>query len=183
MSISLPNISLPPTPKALFDIVRLEGGPEAVPSSRNAAVYSLAAYAVGETLIQLLDHDFAPAIVYGLVSAGLLVAVAAAVLFAMGARERFMQILTALAATGAIAAGATFLLHLVVSQVFPPPLPTGKLVGFLLFPLVVWKVTIFMWLFRHASLRFIPALAVSACYVGITAYIIAPLIVRVFARL
>lgn len=183
MSISLPNISLPPTPKALFDIIRLEGGPEGLPSSPKLAGYCIAAYAVGEAALQLLDHSVGPSIAYGLVSAGLLVAVAAAVLFTVGARDRLAQMLIALAGAGAVAAAATFVLHLFVSQVFPPPLPTSKLVGFLLFPLIVWKITIFMWLFRHVSLRFIPALAVAACYVGITAFIISPLIVRIFARI
>jgi hypothetical protein len=183
MSLSLSRFSLPPTPKALIDIVRLESGPDALPFSPKVAKYSLGAYAVGEALDMLLDHDIGPAIVYGVVSTALLVAVAAAVLFTVGARDRLTQTITALAATGALVGFASFILHLLVSQVFPPPLPTAKLVGFLLFPLIVWKVTIFIWLFRHVSLRFIPALAVAACYVGITAFIIAPLIVRISERL
>ncbi|PWB80461.1 MAG: hypothetical protein C3F11_17900 [Methylocystaceae bacterium] len=183
MSISLSAISLPPSAKALVDILRLEAGPGALPLSSKLAGASLAAYGLGEAGLQLLDHDVAPAVAYGVVSAALLVAVTAVVLFFVGARERFVQTLTALGATGAIVAIATILLHLFVAQVFPPPLPTSKLVGFILFPLVIWNVTVFTWLYRHASLRFIPALAVAACYIGITSFIIAPLIVRISERI
>lgn len=183
MSISLSTISLPPSARALVDILRLEGGPGALPLSNRLAGFSLAAYGLGETGLQLFDHQWAPAIAYGVVSVALLFAVTVAVLFAVGARERFVQTLTALGATGAIVAAATIVLHLFVAQVFPPPLPTSKLVGFLLFPLVIWNVTLFAWLYRHASLRFIPALAVAACYVGITSFIIAPLIMRISERI
>lgn len=183
MSISLSNISLPPIPKALIDIMRLEAGPNALPLSGKLAGFSLAAYGVGETGLQVFDHELGPAAVYGVVSALILTAVTAVVLYAVGARERFVQTLTALAATGAVVAVASLVLHLFVAQVFPAPLPTSKLVGFLLFPLIIWNVTLFAWVYRHASLRFIPALAVAGCYVGITTFIIAPLIVRISERI
>lgn len=183
MSISLSTISLPPAARALVDIIRLEGGPGALPLSNRLAGFSLAAFGLGEAGLQLFDHEWGPAIAYGVVAVALLVAVTAAVLFSVGARDRFVQTLTALGATGAIVAIATIALHAFVAQVFPPPLPTGKLVGFVLFPLIIWNVTLFAWLYRHASLRFIPALAVSACYVGITTFIIAPLIVRIAERI
>lgn len=183
MSISLSTISLPPFVKALVDILRLEGGPGALPVSNRLAGYSLAAFGLGEAGLQGIDHEWAPAIAYGLISVALLVAVTALVLFVVGARERLAQTLTALGATGAIVAVSTIVLHLFVALAFPPPLPTGKLVGFVLFPLVIWNVTLFAWLYRHASLRFIPALAVAGCYVGVTTFIIAPLIVRIAERI
>lgn len=182
MSISLPTINLPPTPRALVDILRLEGGPSALPVSSRLAAVSLVAYGAGEIAQQLLAQEMPPAVVYGLLNSVLLTALAAVVVFAVGKRDRFLQTLTALAAMGAIVAFATVVLYSFVSLVFPAPLPTMKLVGFLLFPLVLWKVTLFTWIFRHASVRVIPAFAISAIYVGITAFILAPLIARIFER-
>lgn len=179
MSISLPTISLPATPRALIDIIRLEAGPSALPATQRVLVSSLVAYAVGATAQQMVSRDILPSIIYGAVDTGLLALVTFGVLLAVGARDRFTQTLTALAAIGALVALVSFVLQLFVGVVFPPPLPTAKLVGFVLFPLVIWKVTLYMWIFRHGSLRFIPSLAVSASYVGFTLFVLAPLIVRI----
>jgi hypothetical protein len=183
MSISPPTIQLPPTPRALFDIVRLEAGPSALPASKTSLIVSLAAYGVGEAAYQSLGAGVAPSIVYGLLCIALLYLLAFVVHYVVGKRELFQQTLTALAATSAMVLFLAVALSFLTAQVFPPPLPTGKLVGFLLFPLVLWRATLVMWMFRHASLRFIPALAIAACYVGFTGYILAPLLARIFERL
>lgn len=181
MSISLPTISLPATPRALIDIIKLEAGPSALPATQTVLLSSLAAYAAGATAQQMVPHEILPSIVYGAIDTGLLAAVTFGVLLAVGARDRFAQTLTALAAIGAIVSLVSFVLQMFVGVVFPPPLPTGKLVGFVLFPLVLWKVTLYMWIYRHGSLRFIPSLAVSAAYVGFTLFVLAPLVARVYS--
>lgn len=179
MSLTLPKINLPATPKALFDIMRLEAGPSALPLSRNTTYASLAAYAAGETGVQFLDHQLLAAILFGLVSVAFLIGLTVAVLHLTGARDHLLQTLTALGATGAAVALIWIGLYLLFSQVFPPPLPTSTLVKFLLFPLLVWNVMLFTWLYRHAQLRFIPAFSLSAAYVGITTFVVAPLVMRV----
>lgn len=179
MSITLPKINLPPTPKAFFDLLQLEGGPHALPLSKPLAGASLAAYVGGEAGLQYLDHQLAAAILFGVVSAVFLAAVTAAVLHFMGTRDRLVQTLTALGATGAAIAVVTIVLHFLFAQVFPPPMPTGTLVRFLLFPLVLWNIMLFAWLYRHASLRVVPAFCLAAAYVGVTTFIIAPLVTRV----
>jgi hypothetical protein len=181
MSISLPTISLPATPRAIFDIIRLEAGPSALPATRNVLVASLLAYGAAEMADQAVNRDLLPAIAYGALSTGLLAAVTFVVLLVVGTRDRFQQTLTALAAIGAVVALVSFLLQIMVSVVFPPPLPTTKLVGFVLFPLVIWRATLYMWIFRHGGLRFIPSLAVSASFVGFTMFILAPLVARLFS--
>lgn len=180
MSLSPSSISLPPTPKALLDIIKLEAGPADLPGSRQALWISLAAYAATEAGGQMVNNDIPPSLAYGLLSAVLLTATTFGALVLSGARERFQKTLIALAATGAVIGVVSIVLALAVSQIFPPPLPAGKLVAFLLFPLVLWKITVFIWLFRHASLRFIPALAISLIYVGFTLVILSPLLIRAF---
>jgi hypothetical protein len=183
MSISLPTISLPPLPKALFDMIRLEAGPGSLPATPLAAGVTLAIYAAGETADQYVHHPLLPSLVYGPVCAILLALTAIAVLSFVGTRDKFWQIVTALAAIGAIVALVSVALSSFVSLVFPPPLPTAKLVGFVLFPLVVWKGTLFIWIFRHGGLRFIPALAVAIVYVGLTGFVLAPMFLRIYERL
>ncbi|MBY6241037.1 hypothetical protein [Methylosinus sp. Sm6] len=183
MSLSLPTLSLPPVPKAVIDIMRLEAGPAALPTSRLFLAASLVAYTAGEIGQQLVSQDILPAIAYGLASVVLLVGATFIALLLAGARDRLFQTLAALATIGVVLAVVVVVLHSIVAQVFPPPLPTARLVNFLLFPLVLWKVTLFMWIYRHASLRFVPSLAVSVLYVGFTVFVLAPLLARAFSFL
>jgi CHASE2 domain-containing sensor protein len=182
MSIS-PSISLPPTPKALLDLIKLEAGPAPLPASRLALWISLGAYVATEAGGQLVSGDILPSIAYGVVSAALLAALTFGALTLAGARDRFQQTLVALASTGAIIGLVSMVLSLAVAQIFPPPMPAMKLVAFVLFPLVLWKFTVFLWIFRHASLRFIPAFALSAIYIGFMLLILSPLLVRLFGLL
>ncbi|WP_156967746.1 MULTISPECIES: hypothetical protein [Methylosinus] len=179
MSIS-PSISLPPTPKALLDLIKLEAGPASMPDSRPALWISLAAYILTETGGQLVSADIPPSIAYGLVSAALLAALTFGALLLTGTRERFQHTLIALTATGAVIGLVSFLLTLAVAQIFPPPMPALKLVGFVLFPLVLWKFTVFLWIYRHAGMRFIPAFALGAIYLGFILLILSPLLTRAF---
>jgi hypothetical protein len=183
MSISLPTNNLLATPRALFDIIRLEAGPSALPATKNVLIASLAAYGVAEAANQMPSRDILPSIVYGALSTGLLVGVVYLVLLLVKTRDRFMQTLIAIAAIGAVVAFVSAALQVLVGVVFPPPLPTTKLVGFVLFPLVLWKATLYMWIFRHGGLRFIPSLCVSAALVGFTLFILAPLVARIFSFL
>ncbi|HEY8064604.1 MAG TPA: hypothetical protein VIF40_07725 [Methylosinus sp.] len=183
MSISS-SISLPPTPKALLDLIKLEAGPAPLPASRLALWISLGAYVVTEAGGQLLANDILlPSVVYGLLSAVLLAALTFGALTLAGTRDRFQQTLIALASTGAIIGLVSIVLSAAVAQIFPPPMPAMKLVGFVLFPLVMWKFTVYLWIFRHSALRFIPAFALSAIYIGFILLILSPLLVRLFSFL
>ncbi|OAI29746.1 hypothetical protein A1351_01425 [Methylosinus sp. R-45379] len=179
MSIS-PSISLPPTPKALLDLIKLEAGPAPLPDSRQALWISIAAYFLTEVGGQLVSAEIPPSVAYGLVSAALLAALTFGALLLTGTRERFQQTLIALTSTGAVIGLVSFVLTLAVAQIFPPPMPALKLVGFVLFPLVLWKFTVFLWIYRHAGMRFIPAFALGAIYLGFILLILSPLLTRLF---
>ncbi|MBU3887400.1 hypothetical protein [Methylosinus sp. KRF6] len=174
------SISLPPTPKALLDLIKLDAGPASMPDSRQALWISLAAYFLTEAGGQLVSADILPSISYGVASAALLAALTFGALVLTGTRERLQQTLISLASTGAVIGFVSMVLSLMVAQIFPPPMPAMKLVGFVLFPLVLWKFTVFLWIYRHAGMRFIPAFALGAIYIGFTLLILSPLLVRVF---
>jgi hypothetical protein len=164
MPISLPTVNLPPTPKALLDILRLEGGQQQLPVSTTLAGAAIGAYAVAEMLAHAVEHSFVGSLFYGVMTAGLLTAITYFALKSVGASNRFIQTLTALGAMGTLVCLAYIVLHFVFSQALPPPLPSERLVRFLLFPLVVWTLFMFTWLYRHATLRVIPAFVVAGFF-------------------
>ena len=175
MPVSLPTINLPPIPKALFDIVKLEGSQKALPESDKLAGAAMAAYAVGEILVHSIEHSILGSILYGIVVPAVLAAMTYFALKAVGSRDKLIQTLTALGATGALLCVAYIILHFIFAIALPPPLPSDKLVRFLLFPLVVWNIFMFTWLYRHAALRTIPAFVVSTVYVILEGFILSPL--------
>jgi hypothetical protein len=176
MPVSMPTINLPPIPKALFDIVRMEGSQRALPVSEQLAGGAMAAYAVGELFAHLIEHSFLGSLVYAVAVVGALAAITYFALNAVGARDRLFQTLTALGAMGALVCFAYIVLHYFFAVALPPPLPSDKLVRFLLFPLVVWNVFMFAWIYRHALLRPLPAFVTAALYVVLESFILTPLL-------
>ena len=165
MPVSFPTINLPPIPKALWDIVKLEGSQKSLPESQKLAGAAMAAYAVGEILVHSIEHSILGSIVYGIAIPAVLAAITYFALKIVGSLDKLLQTLTALGATGALLCLAYIVLHFIFAIALPPPLPSERLVRFLLFPLVVWNVFMFTWLYRHAALRTIPAFVVSTLFV------------------
>jgi hypothetical protein len=64
----------------------------------------------------------------------------------------------------------------VFAVALPPPLPTQRLVNFLLFPLVIWNFFAFTFIYRHAKLRSLPAFVISATFVIIVDFILGRLL-------
>ncbi|MFM9154146.1 MAG: hypothetical protein ACKOPC_11215, partial [Methylocystis sp.] len=83
----------------------------------------------------------------------------------MKEEHKFVRTMIALAGMGALAALAYIILHLIVGVALPPPLPTERLARFLLFPIIMWTAFMYAFLFRHVSLRPIPAFVTAALYV------------------
>ena len=77
---------------------------------------------------------------------------------------------------GAIIALTSIVLHFVFAVALPPPLPTERLVNFLLFPLVLWNFFAFTYVYRHAKLRSVPAFSFAATFVIIVDFIMARLL-------
>jgi hypothetical protein len=176
MPINVPAAWANGTPKALLDIITLEGGPSKLPVSIPLMSGCLGAYAVLQTCDHLLEHSLGSSIIFGLASAALVAIPTAIVLPLYDARDRIVQSVTALAAIGAVIALASILLYFIFSVALPPPLPTGRLVGFLLFPLVIWNVFGFAFVYRHAKIRTLPAIAFAATFAIVVDFILARLL-------
>jgi hypothetical protein len=175
MPISLPTVNLPPVPKALLDILRLEGGQRELPVSTTLASAAMGAYTVAEIFAHTVERSFLGALMYGVLAAGALTGITYFALNLVGARDKFIQTMTALGAMGTLVCLAYIVLHLVFGLALPPPLPSDRLVRFLLFPLIIWELFMFTWLYRHASLRTIPAFVTAGLYVILESFILTPL--------
>ncbi|ARN83612.1 hypothetical protein [Methylocystis bryophila] len=164
------------TPKAFLDILTLEGGQGKLPINTQLMAGSLGVYAVLQSLDHLPEHSFLGSIGFGLASAGLVGGLTALLLPRYDARDRVVQTITALAGVGAVIALASIVLHFVFAIALPPPLPTARLVSFLLFPLCIWNFFAFAYIYRHGKLRNFPAFALSATFVIIVDFILAKLL-------
>lgn len=176
MPINLQSLTIPATPKALIEILKLEGAQNALPATTGFLGGCVAAYAIAKAIFHWLDHSLTSALIFGVFSAALLSGVTYAILRLYKSSDKLFQTLSALSATGAVAAVASIVLHALFATALPPPMPTAKLVGFLLFPIAIWIVFMFAFLFRHASLRTLPAFALAASYVIVTDFIVAALL-------
>ena len=163
------------TIKVFYDIVALESGQGLLPISTKLMGGCLAAYALGQAAVHLLDHEPMPALLFGVSSAVLVGVGTAGVLELYKRRDKTIQTITALAGVGAFIALVSIILHFVFAVALPPPLPTQRLVNFLLFPIVLWLVFSFAFIFRHAGLRTIPAFAFAATIAIVIDYIFATL--------
>ena len=150
------------TIKVFYDIVALESGQGLLPISTKLMGGCLAAYALGQAAVHLLDHEPMPALLFGVSSAAVVGAGTAGVLQLYKQREKTIQTITALAGVGAFIALVSIILH-------------QRLVNFLLFPIVLWLVFSFAFIFRHAGLRTIPAFAFAATIAIVIDYIFATL--------
>jgi hypothetical protein len=164
MALNIPFIN-EPTPRALWKIVNLEASQLSLPDSKQLMYVALAAYVVLQFGAQVFGKSVPVSIFYGVSSAVVLYGATLALLRYLGQEEKFVKTLTAMAATGALAAAAYIILHLIIGVVLPPPLPTDRLARFLLFPIIIWIVFMYAFLLRHVSLRPIPAFATAAFYV------------------
>jgi hypothetical protein len=177
MAIKLPASWATSTPKALYDIIALEGGQGKLPVSFPLMGACLAGYAFAQALLHNTnDHEIASSLGFGVGCAALLTGLSAGVLASYKRRDLIVQTVTALAASGVVIALASIVLHFLFAVALPPPLPTQRLVGFLLFPIGIWNVFSFAWIYRHAAIRTIPAFALAAAFVIIVYFIMATLI-------
>ena len=122
-----------------------------------------------ETLIKQMKEGLATnpdgMAIYGFGGAVLLYGATFYLLRYMKEDHKFVRTMIALAGMGALAALAYIILHLIVGVALPPPLPTERLARFLLFPIIMWTAFMYAFLFRHVSLRPIPAFVTAALYV------------------
>ncbi len=166
MQIKLPfNVKLPPDLEKLIGILRSEMGPDALPVSGPLLAACLGGFALGHFLDLIIYKTPLQAVGIAVVGTVLLAAMAGGSLYLLGYGKRLQQTLTALAGTGAIIAVASVGVRMVLKLGLPEEAPVVDLMRFLMFPLFLWNVVVFMGIFRVAfSGRMIPALAVAVAF-------------------
>lgn len=164
MSINIPVLG-EETPKVLGKMLNLEASQLSLPESTDQMKLFLGLYVVLQAIAQSFSHSILGSIAFGLGSAAILYGATLYLLRYLKEDHKFVKTMTALAAMGALAAAAYIILHLIVGVALPPPLPTERLVRFLLFPILMWTAFMYAFLFRHVSLRSIPAFCTAAFYV------------------
>ncbi len=164
------------TPKAFYDILMLEGGQGKLPASVPLMGGCIAAFFGAQAGLHMLDHQPTAAAIFGASCAIVLGGLTAGMLALYKRRENTVQTITALAAIGAVISIMSIVLHFVFAVALPPPLPTHKLVSFLLFPMAVWNVFAFAWIYRHAALRTVPAFVLATLYVILAQFILGTLV-------
>lgn len=164
MSLNLPFINHP-VPRTFLKMLNIEASQLSLPESPELMKAFLGAYVVLQMGAQYFNHSLLGSIFYGVATAGFLYGATFYLLRYLKEDAKFVQTMIALAGMGALAALAYIVLHLIVGVVLPPPLPTERLARFLLFPIIVWTTFMYAFLFRHVSLRPIPAFVTAALYV------------------
>lgn len=164
MAITIP-FQNHPLVRTAWKIFQIEASQLSLPDSKELMQRSLIAYAVAQTGSQMFDHSVIGSVIYGLVSAGLAYGSTLYLLRYLKQEDKFNRTVLAIAGTGAIGALAYIVLHMFFALALPPPMPTERLVKFLLAPIIVWYAFIYAFYYRHVALRPIPAFVTAAFYV------------------
>ncbi|TLG76957.1 hypothetical protein [Methylocystis sp. B8] len=174
MPINIPLLN-EQTPQTVLKMIKLEASQLSLPDSRELMWGAFGAYAVLQAIAQAFNHSVLGSLLYGALSAGILYGATYGLLRVLKEDAKFQRTATALAIMGALAALAYIILHLVFGIALPPPLPTEKLLRFLLFPILIWMVFMYAFLFRHVSLRPVPAFVAASFYVIVIEVILSPI--------
>jgi hypothetical protein len=153
------------TPKTFGKMLNLEASQLSLPESPELMKVMLGLYVFAQAGAQSFNHSLIGAFAYGVGSAVILYGATFFLLRYLKEEPKFVKTMIALAAMGALAAVAYIILHLIVGVALPPPLPTERLVRFLLFPIIMWTAFMYAFLFRHVSMRSLPAFCTAAFYV------------------
>ena len=148
------KITLPPPIQNVLGILDFKLGPEVLPKSLILLAVSLVAFAASEFLFQASFYSPARAAASGIGGTVLLAAVAMLWARVSGYNERLTQTLTALAVGGAIVifvrTALGFIIFISPNLAELPDINVQELTAFLLFPLYVWNIFVFAFLFRRS---------------------------------
>jgi hypothetical protein len=148
------KFTLPAPVQKVLGILNFKLGPDVLPKSPILLAVSLIAFAAAVFLFQASFYTPARAAASGIGSAVLLAAVAVLCARISGYNERLTQTLTALALGGAIvifvrtALGFFMFINPAFAEL--PEINVQELTSFLLFPLYVWNIFVFAFLFRRS---------------------------------
>jgi hypothetical protein len=176
------KLTLPGPIQKIYGILSFTLGADVLPKSRVLLIVCLAAFAAAVFLFQATFFSPARAAASAIGSAVLLSAVAAGWAWISGYRERLIQTLTALALGGAIvifsrvSLGFLFFINPMFDEL--PDINIRELEAFLLFPLYVWNIFVYAFLFRRSfRAEVVVAFAISIVTV-ITVYFSVPVAFR-----
>ncbi|MGH6829939.1 MAG: hypothetical protein ACREDG_02155 [Methylocella sp.] len=148
------KLTLPSAVHKVLGILNFTLGPEVLPKSPILLAASLVAFAAAVFLFQVSFYSPARAAASGIGSAVLLAAVAMLFARLSGYNERLTQTLTALALGGAIVifvrAALGFIIFISPNLAELPEINVQQLTAFLLFPLYLWNIFVFAFLFRRS---------------------------------
>jgi hypothetical protein len=164
MPINIPYLN-EQTPRTVLKMINLEASQLSLPDSRELMLGAFGAYGVLQVIAQAFNHSLLGSLIYGLLSAAFLYGATLGLLRFLKEDAKFQRTATGLAIMGAIGALAYIILHLIFAIALPEPLPTEKLLRFLLFPIIVWLAFMYAFLLRHVSLRPVPAFVTASLFV------------------
>ena len=148
------KITLPSPIQNVLGILDFKLGPEVLPKSLILLAVSLVAFAAAVFLFQASFYSPARAAASAIGSAVLLALVASLGARVSGYNERLTQTLTALALGGAIVifvrTALGFIMFINPAFAELPDINVQELTSFLLFPLYVWNIFVFAFLFRRS---------------------------------
>lgn len=148
--------------KVLYDICRLEAGPQKMPSSTALLAGSLMAYVLGRLWLETFDYSIAAAGVLGVFDALLLVLIAAVPLTLLGLGNRIPQTLIAMASAGFVVSLAKLFLLFLLGDLPLPEDRFSRVVTFLTLPILLWQALINTVLLKSAlSWSFLQALGLA----------------------
>ena len=176
------KLTLPGPIQKIFGILNFTLGADVLPKSPILLIICIIAFAVAVFLFQGNFFSPARAAASGIGSAVLLSAVAAGWAWISGYRERLIQTLTALALGGAIVifirTALEFFIFIAPMFAELPDVNVRELAAFVLFPLYVWNVFVYAFLFRRSfRAEVVVAFAISIALV-ITVYFTVPVAFR-----
>jgi len=148
------KFTLPSPVQNVLGILNFKLGPEVLPKSPILLAVSLVAFAASVFLFQASFYSPARAAASAIGSAFLLALVASLGARVSGYNERLTQTLTALALGGAIVifvrTALGFIIFVSPNLAELPDINVRELTAFLLFPLYVWNIFVFAFLFRRS---------------------------------
>ncbi|PPD11997.1 MAG: hypothetical protein CTY30_09480, partial [Methylocystis sp.] len=133
MPINIPLLNQQ-TPQTVLKMINLEASQLSLPDSRELMWGAFGAYGVLQAIAQSFNHSLLGSLIYGVLSVVLLYGGTYGLLRVLKEDAKFQRTATALAIMSGLAALVYTILHLLFGIALPPPLPTEKLLRFLLFP-------------------------------------------------
>jgi hypothetical protein len=176
------KFTLPSPVQKVLGILNFKLGPDVLPKSPILLAVSLVVFAAAVFLFQASFYSPARAAASAIGSAVLLAAVAMLCARISGYNERLTQTLTALALGGAIVIFVRTALgfFIFISPAFAelPDINVRQLTAFLLFPLYVWNIFVFAFLFRRSFRSDVPISFAISIVLVFAVYFSVPLAFR-----